>query len=88
SNTLGAAGFPSGEAYKVGRSKPYFKLQRLFVRQTIDLGGERETVEADQNQLAGSRTADRLVITAGKFGVPDVFDTNQYAHDPRGDFLN
>ncbi len=24
----------------------------------------------------------------GKFGVPDVFDTNQYAHDPRNDFFN
>ncbi len=88
SNTLGVAGFPSGEAYKVGMAKPYFRLQRLFVRQTIDLGGERENVDADLNQLGGSRTADRLVITAGKLGVPDIFDTNSYAHDPRGDFLN
>jgi high affinity Mn2+ porin len=88
SNILGVAGFPSGEAYKVGMAKPYFRLQRLFVRQTIDLGGERENVEADLNQLAGTRTANRLVITAGKFGVPDIFDTNQYAHDPRADFLN
>jgi high affinity Mn2+ porin len=28
------------------------------------------------------------VFTVGKFGVTDIFDTNQYAHDPRGDFLN
>ena len=28
------------------------------------------------------------MLTVGKFGVGDVFDTNQYAHDPRGDFLN
>jgi len=88
SNTLGVAGFPSGEAYKVGMARPYFRLQRLFVRQTIDLGGAREKVDGDLNQLAGAHTADRLVITAGKFGVPDIFDTNQYAHDPRGDFLN
>ena len=88
SNTLGVAGFPSGEAYKVGMARPYFRLQRLFLRQTIDLGGERQTVDADLNQLAGSHTADRLVIAAGKLGVPDIFDTNQYAHDPRGDFLN
>ena len=88
SDTLGIAGFPSGEAYKVGMAKPYFRLQRLFVRQTIDLGGEREDVDADLNQLAGAHTADRLVITAGKFGVPDIFDANSYAHDPRGDFLN
>src|ERR1700679_291400 len=31
SNTLGLAGFPSGEAYKVGKNQPYLRLQRLFV---------------------------------------------------------
>lgn len=88
SNTLGVAGFPSAEAYKVGRANPYFRLQRLFFRQTIGLGGEREAVAGVANQLAGSRMTDRIVLTAGKFGVGDVFDTNSYAHDPRGDFLN
>jgi high affinity Mn2+ porin len=29
-----------------------------------------------------------VVVTAGKFAVGDIFDTNDYAHDPRGDFLN
>jgi high affinity Mn2+ porin len=88
SNTLGAAGFPSGGAYKVGATQPYFRLPRAFLRQTIDIGGERETVEGVANQLRGSRTQNRWVITAGKFAVSDVFDTNQYAHDPRSDFLN
>jgi high affinity Mn2+ porin len=88
SNTLGAAGFPSAEAYKVGKSNPYLRLQRLFFRQTIDLGGKAQAVAAAANQLAGSQTANRLVLTVGKFGVGDVFDTNRYAHDPRGDFLN
>ena len=40
SDTLGVAGFPSGEAYKVGKSKPYFRLQRAFLRQRFDLGGD------------------------------------------------
>ncbi len=88
SDTLGAAGFPSGEAYKVGKSAPYLRLQRLFFRQTIDLGGARGGVDADLNQLGGAQTADRLVLTAGKLSVVDIFDTNAYAHDPRGDFLN
>ncbi|HYL19499.1 MAG TPA: carbohydrate porin, partial [Burkholderiales bacterium] len=39
SDTLGVAGFPSGEAYKVGQSKPYVRLQRAFLRQRFDLGG-------------------------------------------------
>jgi high affinity Mn2+ porin len=88
SGTLGAAGFPSGEAYKVGKSQAYMRLQRAFIRQTINLGGARENVDPDLNQLGGTRTADRLVFTVGKFGVGDVFDANKYAHDPRGDFLN
>lgn len=88
SNTLGVAGFPSAEAYKVGKSSPYFRLQRLFLRQTVSLRGERSAVAGAANQLGGSQSADRLVLTLGKFGVGDVFDTNRYAHDPRGDFLN
>ena len=88
SDTLGVAGFPSGEAYKVGAAYPYLKLPRLFLRQTIDLGGERQGADADLNVLGGSHAADRLVLTVGKFGVPDVFDQNAYAHDPRQDFLN
>ncbi len=87
-NTLGAAGFPSAEAYKVGKKQPYLRLQRVFFRQTIDLGGEAQAVKGDLNVLAANRTADRLTITVGKFSVGDVFDQNKYAHDPRGDFLN
>jgi high affinity Mn2+ porin len=88
SNTLGAAGFPSGEAYKVGRAEPYLRLQRGFLRQTIALGGAARSVTGDANVLARRTTENRLVLTIGKFGVADVFDTNAYAHDPRGDFLN
>ena len=87
-NTLGVAGFPSGEAYKVGQTDPYARLPRTFIRQTIDLGGETQKVDAGANQFAGSETANRLVITVGKFAVTDVFDTNKYAHDPRNDFMN
>jgi high affinity Mn2+ porin len=88
SGTFGVAGFPSAEAYKVGSSYPYARLPRMFLRQTIDLGGDTEKVEAATNQFAGSQTADRLVITVGKFSVVDIFDANKYAHDPRSDFLN
>jgi high affinity Mn2+ porin len=87
-NTLGVAGFPSAEAYKVGDPNPYLKLPRLFLRQTIDLGGKDQTVDADANQMAGHQTDNRLVLWIGKFAVTDVFDTNKYAHDPKNDFLN
>jgi high affinity Mn2+ porin len=88
SNTLGAAGFPSAEAYKVGKKAPYFRLQRAFVRQTVELGGDQENVEGIANQFGGTRASNHIVLTVGKFAVGDVFDTNRYAHDPRGDFLN
>ncbi len=88
SGSVGAAGFPSGEAYKVGADYPYTRLDRAFLRQTIDLGGEVQKVDAGLNQFSGSQTSDRLVFTVGKLSVGDIFDTNKYAHDPRADFMN
>jgi high affinity Mn2+ porin len=84
----GAAGFPSAEAYKLGSAYPYARVQRYFVRQTIDLGGETVKADADINQFAGSQTANRLVLTVGKFAVVDIFDTNKYANNAKSDFLN
>src|ERR1700733_11714548 len=60
-DTLGVAGFPSGEAYKVGKNQPYFRLPRLFVRETLDLDGDREALEAAANQLAGFHSTNRWV---------------------------
>ena len=88
SNTEGVAGFTSGAAFRVGAAIPYPRIQRTFIRQTIDLGGETQKVDADFNQFAGSRTADRLVLTIGKFSVSDIFDNTKYAQDPRKDFMN
>jgi len=89
-NTLGVAGFPSGEAYKVGANNPYFRLPRAFVRQVIALSDDPAApAPADAaNQLEDPGTGDSVTITAGKFSTVDIFDGNGYAHDPRGDFLN
>jgi high affinity Mn2+ porin len=87
-DTLGLAGFSSGEAYKVGRNPPYFRLQRAFIRQTLNLSGEVSNVDGGPNQFALPQSSDRLVLTLGKVSVVDIFDVNRYAHDPRGDFLN
>jgi high affinity Mn2+ porin len=88
SNTLGAAGFVNGEGAKVGHHSPYYRPQRYFLRQTIDLGGGAQDVDPDMMELGGKTTKDRLVITVGKFSLTDVMDDNQYAHDPKNDFLN
>ena len=88
SATAGIAGFTSGEAYKVGFSVPYARIQRMFVRQTINLGGDTKKIESAINQFADTQTANQVVITIGKFAATDIFDTNKYAHDPRSDFMN
>jgi high affinity Mn2+ porin len=87
-NTHGVAGFPSAEAYKIGADYPYVRVSRAFVRQTIDLGGETQKLEADINQFAGPQTTNRLALWIGRFSVVDVFDTNKYANSPKTDFLN
>jgi high affinity Mn2+ porin len=88
SGTFGIAGFPNGEAYQIPNRAPYLRVPPLFIRQTINLGGETEKVEPDLNVLGGTQSANRVVVTVGKFSVADVFDRNAYAHDPRNDFLN
>ncbi len=83
----GVAGFVNNDPSK-GASYPFARIQRAFFQQTIDLGGEVHKVEADLNQFAMTLTANRLVITAGKFALGDIFDLNKYAQDARTDFMN
>src|SRR5271166_3388119 len=75
-DTLGLAGFSSGEAYKVGKAEPYFRLPRAFIRQRFDLGGEASSLSPGPNELGGTQTADNVVLTIGKFSVVDIFDNN------------
>ena len=86
--SVGIAGFPNGDAFKLGAADPYVRVQRLFLRQTINLGGEAQAVSPDVNVLGGSLTNNRIVLTVGKIAAADIFDNNKYAHDPRNDFLN
>jgi len=88
SNTEGVAGYVNGDGSKVGKLHPYLRYQRAFIRQTFDLGGDATKVDADQNVLGGSVTANRVVVTVGKLDVTDIFDDNKYSHDARVDFLN
>lgn len=87
-DTVGAGGFPNGEAQKSNFPFPRYNTSRLFLRQEFGLGGERETVESDYGQLAGEKDISRITLQIGKFAVHDLFDTNDYAQDTRIDFLN
>jgi high affinity Mn2+ porin len=87
-NTLGAEGFPNGEAYRIGTAVPNGAIARLFIRQTIGLGGGQEDVPDSQLTLAGKQDISRLTLTLGRFSAADIFDQNAYANDPRTQFMN
>jgi high affinity Mn2+ porin len=87
-DTLGVEGFPNGEAFRLGTDVPNGAITRLFIRQTIGLGGAQEDVPDDQLTLAGKQDVSRLTFTLGRFSAKDVFDNNAYANDPRTQFMN
>ena len=88
SDTLGVAGFPNFEAQKASFPMPRFDLARVYVQQTLGLGGEQETIEDGPNQIARKVDISRVTIIAGKLSVTDFFDNNAYSHDGRTQFLN
>ena len=87
-NTTGAAGYPNGEAQKSNFPYPRYNTSRLFLRQEVGLGGETEKIEGEYGQLSGTKDVSRVTLQVGKFSVHDLFDGNDYAEDPRIDFLN
>ncbi|UPK40702.1 carbohydrate porin [Bradyrhizobium sp. 186] len=87
-DTVGAAGFPNGEAQKSNFPYPHYNTSRLFLRQTFGFGGEQEELASGQLQLGQKVDVSRLTVQAGKFAVIDVFDGNAYAKDTRRDFMN
>jgi high affinity Mn2+ porin len=88
SRLQGLGGFTNGENQKSGGPDLTPYVARAFLRQTWALGGEAEAVDSGQNQLAGTVAKRRIVLTAGKLAVTDLFDRNDVAADPRTRFLN
>lgn len=88
SGSVGAAGFPNGEATRIGNPAPALYLARVFLRQTFDLAAVSDAIEPTVNQLGGSRARHNLTVTAGKVSAADIFDDNTYSHDARSQFMN
>ncbi len=88
SGVTGLAGFSNGEIQHLGTPEPRPYIARLFVQETIGLGGEQEKLEDDANQIAGTRDVDRLTLFLGKMAAEDLADNNKYSHDPRTQFLD
>lgn len=88
SGLTGLGGLTNAELQKTAGAKPIVYRARLFVRQTWNVGNDREAVASDANQLSGLRSKERVVLTAGNLAASDIFDVNAYAHDPRTQFMN
>ena len=88
SGTRGVAGFPNGEAFRIGSEVPAGFIPRAFLRQMIGLSADTVPPDGDQQRFNRPLPRERITITAGKFSVLDIFDDNRYAHDPRTQFLN
>ena len=92
SGLSGLGGFTNGEIARTAGSNPTFYRARLFLRQSWGDAGSNaekaEKVDSDANQLGGFVNKRRWVLTAGNLSVIDIFDDNDYSHDPRTQFLN
>ena len=85
SNTLGMAGFPNGEAFRIGRTYPDASVARAYIRETIGFGGEKASAD---DGLGGTKDVRNLTFTVGHLSAKDIFDSNAYANDSRSQFMN
>jgi hypothetical protein len=76
------------ELQKGGSPTPQIYHSRLFVKQTVGLGGERISIESGPMQLAGKYDSRRIVLAVGNFSILDFFDKNAFDIDPRQGFLS
>ena len=87
-HTLGIEAFPNAESYKLGNRAGNITPARVFLRQTIGLGGDQEPVADDAFHLGGQQDVSRITLTVGQISVLDIFDQNSYAGDPESQFMN
>ena len=88
SDALGLAGYTNGEVIRnpaIGMD-PY--LARFFLRATLALGDDMESLGTDQLQIGGDFPLQRLSLIFGILATNDLFDTNRYANNARTQFLN
>jgi high affinity Mn2+ porin len=89
SSTLGIAGFPNGETFRIGADQTVVYVARIFIRQQINLDKEHfDTLDDAINQVRERVSTKRITINLGKMGIADFFDQNAVSHDPRSDFMN
>ena len=90
---VGLGGYPNGDVLRVPGfgigalpQSPY--LARYFARWTFATGSGTTKLAAGENQIGGDAPANRIVVSAGKLPVTDIFDTNTYSNSTRTQFMN
>jgi high affinity Mn2+ porin len=76
------------ELQKGGSATPGIYRSRLFLKQTVGLGGKSLVEESGPLQLGTHYDSRRVDFIAGNFSVLDFFDTNAFDVDPRMGFLS
>ena len=87
SGVNGLANSSNGELPRVATAEPKPYLARLYLSHDFGFGSEKESVDSDENQLAGERPMNRYTVIIGRFTLTDFFDDNRYSHDPRTQFI-
>jgi len=88
SQTLGVAGFPNGETFRVGGVQNKIYIARMFFKQSFEWGKEKDTIGDDADVLGGLRSKRYFFFAIGKYNMGDYFDQNNFSHDPRMQFMN
>lgn len=86
SKTLGVAGFPNGEIYRVGNPAPQPYIARLYLEYRFHLGNKKLLYEAENS--VENISEKYISVLAGKFSITDFFDGSDVSHDPRTQYLN
>ena len=90
SNTRGRGGLSQRRGLQGRQGRALFPAAAAVLPPELR-SGRRRCKTMDGRRQPARRPAHAPTIWSsplGKFSVTDIFDTNGYAHDPRGDFLN
>ncbi len=76
------------ELQKGGAETPTLYVSRVYVKQTVGLGGDAVKEESGPTQLGETVDSRRLVFVVGNFSILDFFDKNAFDIDPRQGIFN
>jgi len=88
SKTLGIAGFPNGEIYRVGNPAPQPYIARLYIEHRFPLSQRKSLQALEPDSVKRIVPSKYISVLAGKFSITDFFDGSDISHDPRMQYLN